>query len=508
MWGYLMTSFLQRTTRTPRGFSDRGSYELNAMRHMLHIISSLWELHGFEALDTPIVEYSSALGQFLQEQDQTTSEIFSWKDQDDQWLALRYDLTAPLARFAARNWDTLSKPYRSYRSGWVFRNEKPGASRFRQFMQCDADILSSKTVAADAELCMLMADTLSKLGVSTTNYRIRLNNRKILDGLLKLIGTTIHDTPKKCNIRMRALRAIDKLDRLGIDAVCSLLGPGRMDDSGDFTKGAGLADVEINKVLSYLQGGANSSSSEETINAMEELVSDTTIGREGINELRQINNIITAMGYSQVITVDPSIVRGLEYYTGPIYEASIVNSEHLNSSTDSVGGGGRYDNLISRLNRNLDNNSSASSGFSIGISRLFTVMNSTGGSFPGFEQSKSVGPIIITVIDPSYLIHYHKLANQLHQADIKSEVYAGDGNLKVQMKYADRRNAPCAIIQGRKEMSQGVIQIKNLILGKQLSKTVSSNKEWRENHPAQLSVPEYQMVPTIKVATLLTVTQG
>src|SRR6476661_5691559 len=223
--------------RLPKGLFDTSASELRSTADMLAKIREVFERYGFEPLDTPAIEYTDALGKFLPDQDRPNEGVFSFKDDDEQWLSLRYDLTAPLARYVAENYQTLPKPFRRYQVGPVWRNEKPGPGRFRQFTQFDADTVGAASVAADAELCMLAADTLEALGVPRGQYTIKVSNRRILDGVLEAIGLSggsMHDD------RLAVLRAIDKLDRLGMEGVRQLLGKGRKDESGDFTKGAGL----------------------------------------------------------------------------------------------------------------------------------------------------------------------------------------------------------------------------------------------------------------------------
>ena len=240
--------------RLPRGFGDRGPAELAAMRGMLEQIRATFELYGFEAVETPFIEYTEALGKFLPDQDRPNEGVFSFQDDDDQWLSLRYDLTAPLARYVAEHFDALPKPYRSYRNGYVFRNEKPGPGRFRQFMQFDADTVGAPGISADAEMCMLMADTLEAVGIKRGDYVIKVNNRKVLDGVMEAIGLAGDENAAR---RLIVLRAIDKLDRLGPEGVAALLGAGRKDESGDFTKGAGLEAKAIETILAFTSAKAD-----------------------------------------------------------------------------------------------------------------------------------------------------------------------------------------------------------------------------------------------------------
>src|SRR6188508_937952 len=235
--------------RLPKGFSDISASEIRASEQMLGTIRGVFESYGFEPLDTPAIEYSDALGKFLPDQDRPNEGVFSFQDDDDQWLSLRYDLTAPRARYVAEHFDALPKPYRSYREGYVFRNEKPGPGRFRQFMQFDADTVGSASPAADAEICMMAADTMEALGIPRGSYVVKVNNRKLLDGVLEAIGL---GGEANAGRRLTVLRAIDKLDRLGIEGVKSLLGAGRKDESGDFTKGAGLDEDATDRVLAAI----------------------------------------------------------------------------------------------------------------------------------------------------------------------------------------------------------------------------------------------------------------
>src|SRR6187549_800791 len=235
--------------RLPRGLADRGPAEIAATRRMTDAIRDVYERYGFEPVETPAIEYTDALGKFLPDQDRPNEGVFSFQDDDEQWLSLRYDLTAPLARYVAENFDALPKPYRSYREGYVFRNEKPGPGRFRQFMQFDADTVGSSSPAADAEICMMAADAIEALGIPRGSYVVKVNNRKVLDGVLESVGLA---GEPNAGARLTVLRAIDKLDRLGIEGVSQLLGEGRKDESGDFTKGAQLEQKQIDVILDQL----------------------------------------------------------------------------------------------------------------------------------------------------------------------------------------------------------------------------------------------------------------
>src|SRR4029079_4711779 len=290
--------------RLPRGLADRTPAEIAATRQMVETIREVYERYGFEPVETPAMEYTDALGKFLPDQDRPNEGVFSFQDDDEQWISLRYDLTAPLARYVAENFDTLPKPYRSYREGYVFRNEKPGPGRFRQFMQFDADTVGSASMAADAEICMMAADTMEALGIARGDYVVKVNNRKVLDGVMEAIGLGGEENAGK---RLTVLRAIDKLDRLGSDGVRQLLGPGRKDESGDFTKGAGLNGEQVDAVLRAmsLEGSSPDPSNTAEIGAALANVNLGSVSRyltnqtflAGAGELDEISALVQASGY-------------------------------------------------------------------------------------------------------------------------------------------------------------------------------------------------------------------
>src|SRR6266540_3320644 len=297
--------------RLPRGFADRGGAEIAATRRMLDKIRAVYERYGFEPLETPAIEYTDALGKFLPDQDRPNEGVFSFQDDDEQWLSLRYDLTAPLARYVAEHFDVLPKPYRSYRVGWVFRNEKPGPGRFRQFMQFDADTVGSASPAADAEMCMMAADTMEALGIPRGSYVVKVSSRKVLDGIMESIGLSGETHASK---RLAVLRALDKLDRLKLDGVVQLLGSGRKDESGDFTKGAELSNQAIDRIVNFTgwdEKGSGSKSLQSansvTLANFETAVSESAAGLEGVSELQSIADLSEAAGYSDRIIIDPSV---------------------------------------------------------------------------------------------------------------------------------------------------------------------------------------------------------
>ncbi len=455
---------------------------------MIEKIQAVYELYGFEPVETPAIEFTDALGKFLPDLDRPNEGVFSFQDDDEEWLSLRYDLTAPLARYVAENFDALPKPYRSYRAGYVFRNEKPGPGRFRQFMQFDADTVGSASMAADAEICMMAADTMEALGIPRGSYVVKVNNRKVLDGLLEAIRLTGPDNDLK---RLTVLRAMDKFDRLGRAGVRQLLGEGRKDESGDFTKGAGLSVAAIETVLSVFD---TASDPENKLAHIQEHLKHSETGQRGLQELADIWALVSASGYDDGrILIEPSVVRGLEYYTGPVYEIELTFAVEGQDGTPrfgSVGGGGRYDGLVSRFR----SEPVPATGFSIGVSRLQAALAYLG----KLDSNADAGPVVVTVLDKERIADYQRFVAKLRAEGIRAELYLGGGKMGAQLKYADRRHSPCVVIQGGDEHQRGEVQIKDLIEGARAAAAIASNQEWRESRPAQFAVPEANLVEAVR----------
>jgi histidyl-tRNA synthetase len=477
--------------RLPRGLRDRDEAELAAERRMLDTIRRVYSSYGFQALETSSLEYTDALGKFLPDQDRPNEGVFSFKDDDGQWLSLRYDLTAPLARYVAENFQNLPKPFRRYQVGTVWRNEKPGPGRFREFTQFDADTVGSASPAADAELLMMFADTLEALGLKRGEYVIKLNSRKLLDGVLEAAGVEVGDRVRRGIV----LRAVDKLDRLGAQGVRALLGGGRKDESGDFTKGAELNPEQIARVLAFVAPDNAGLEQDAVIAALAETVRGSAIGESGIADLREIVRILTIAGYGQDrVRVDSGIVRGLDYYTGAVFEAQltfpVTNEEGEAVVFGSVGGGGRYDDLIARFT----GQSVPASGISIGVSRLLSVLRARSGA----EVWETEPLIVVLVLDKGAIAESFRLAADLRAAGLRAEAYVGEAGMKAQLKYADRRDAAIAVIEGGDERARGEVTLKDLALGAELSKSTENRANWVKDRPAQQSVKRDQLVPAIR----------
>jgi histidyl-tRNA synthetase len=460
--------------RLPRGLADRLAGEIEATRNMVEAIRLVFERYGFEPVETPAIEYTDALGKFLPDQDRPNEGVFSFQDDDEQWLSLRYDLTAPLARYVAENFQNLAMPYRSYRYGWVFRNEKPGPGRYRQFMQFDADTVGAASMAADAEMCLLAADTMEALGIPRGSYIVKVNNRKILDGAMGALEIPAEK-------RLTTMRAVDKLDRLGIEGVRMLLGKGRKDESGDFTKGAELTDSQIAGIVAAITGSAPRTAAPTS---------------SGEQELSEIAALVRAAGYDDRVRIDKTVVRGLEYYTGPVYEVELIfeikDEKGRPVRFGSVGGGGRYDGLVSRFR----GEPVPATGFSIGVSRLQAALAHLG----KIGEKPAPGPVVVTVFDRDRIADYQRMVSALRDANIRAELYLGNpkNNLGTQLKYADKRRAPCAVIQGGDEKARGEVQIKDLILGATLADTKDREEYLKKQAEAQFAVPESGLIDAVR----------
>tara|TARA_R110000868_G_scaffold48607_4_gene157531 strand:- start:32 stop:1546 length:1515 start_codon:yes stop_codon:yes gene_type:complete len=480
--------------RVPKGLRDVAAPQVRAEAEMLAKIRAVYESYGFDPLETSAFEYADALGKFLPDEDRPNEGVFSFQDDDEQWLSLRYDLTAPLARYVAENYDGLPKPFRRYQSGPVWRNEKPGPGRFRQFTQFDADIVGAPVVAADAEMCMMGADVLEALGIPRGDYRIRVNNRKVLDGLLETIGISADAEDRT---HMTVLRSIDKFDKLGRRGVELLLGDGRKDESGDFTKGAGLKAEQISIVLDYVESGLALADADRAavLDGWHKVVGTSAIGIEGIDELAEMDALFAAAGYgTDRIEFNSWIVRGLGYYTGPVFEAELLleaKDEKGNAVRfGSVGSGGRYDGLIERFK----GIKVPATGFSVGVSRLQAAL----ALLPGANDDKQSDVVVVLTLDAANMADYQAMTRELRAGGMRAEMYLGGSGMRAQMKYADRRGAPVAVIEGEDERASGQVTLKDLILGTEVSREITDNAEWRESQAAQITVPRADMVEAVK----------
>ncbi|MBV9993299.1 MAG: histidine--tRNA ligase [Alphaproteobacteria bacterium] len=450
--------------RLPRGFRDRTAAEIAAERKTLDTIRTVYQAYGFEPLETPAFEFTDALGKFLPDVDRPNEGVFSLKDDDDQWLSLRYDLTAPLARYVAENFQDLPKPFRRYQVGQVWRNEKPGPGRYREFTQFDADTVGSNSPAADAELLMMVCDALEAVGLKRGEFVVKINSRKLLDEVLNAAAVD----PSK---RGTVLRAIDKFDRLGMSGVRLLLGQGRKDESGDFTKGAELSAEQTETVVSFITGV-------------------TPPGMASLDDLLAIQDIVRRNGYEiDRVAIDTSIIRGLDYYTGPVFEAQLTfpvkNEDGEEVVFGSVAGGGRYDDLVARFT----GQQVPATGISIGVSRLLTALRARG-------LAGDLQPLVL-VLSLDDVAASFKTARELRAAGVRAETYTGSKKFGDQLKYADKRGAALAVIEGADERASAKVTIKNLKLGTEMSKGIESRAEYLGARQAQETVDRDDLAATV-----------
>jgi len=508
---------------TPRGFRDYFGSDVVERREMLDRICAVYHQYGFDPLESSAVETLEALGKYLPDVDRPHAGVFAWQDDDETWLGLRYDLTAPLARVVAEHRLNLPNPYRRYAVGPVWRNEKPGPGRFRQFYQCDADTVGAASVAADAEICMMLADAFDAVGIAERDLLIRINNRKVLNGVMEAIGVLDPSDPHAhAAQRGIVLRAIDKLDRLGADGVRDLLGVGRKDESGDFTTGAQLSADQTDIVMGFVEAGTRKPhggvaeleagrftftghditatkispkglETQSVLSDLRSLVGRSAVGQEGVAELELIAELLSAQGYLGRAIIDPSVVRGLAYYTGPVYEAELtfeITDEDGNlRQFGSVAGGGRYDDLVKRFT----GQEVPATGVSIGVDRLLAALRAIGRA----GQGDAAGPVVILAMDRDQMAGYQTMCAELRNAGVRAEVFLGGGNMAKQLKYADKRAAPVAVIEGGDERAQGIVTLKDLALGARLAAEIETHEEWKAQ-PAQITVPRADLVAEVR----------
>ena len=478
--------------RVAKGFRDLTPGTIVARRRMVETVCGVYERYGFTPLETPGIEYVDVLGKFLPEAETPAGGIFAFKYDDNEWVALRYDLTAPLSRYVAKNQQELGLPFRRYQAGNVWRLEKPEPGRFREFMQLDIDIVGAASTQADAEIVCVLAEAMEALGIPRGSYQVRLNDRKVLNGLLEKAGVP---DEKAADV----LRTLDKMDRLGVDGVKQLLGAGRRDTGsdkgeGDFTKGAELSPDQIETLLSFVSAGGDDRAS--YLSVVNDLVTGSTVGEEGLAEMTELDAILTERGVgTDQVVFSPAIVRGLAYYTGPVVEVVLTfpaGEGEERREFGSVAGGGRYDDLIKRFT----GQKVPATGASIGVDRLLAALQTLG----KVDARAGTCPVLVTQMDKSARGTYQAFAERLRDAGIPTELYVGGGGVGKQMKYADRRGFSVAVIAGGDELAAGEVSLKDLRLGKELSQAedVADRKAWLEKLPGQERFAQEQLVEKVR----------
>jgi len=444
----------------PSGFEDRWNKTLILKKRLLKVIENNFIRYGFDPLETPSFEIAENIGSFLAEDDSNPmSDVFSFNDGEKN-ITLRYDLSSPLARFVAQNNQELPSIYKRYAIQNVFRNEKSGNARFREFTQADCDIVGNVNPAqANAELCNLVASTLIECGLKKDQFTINVSNRKIIQGL-------IQDLKIPANKEIKVMRAIDKLDKpdFGIKGVEDLLKKERKDKSGAITKGADLNDDQVSKILNFLK-----------IKDLKKLKQDfkNPITQEGIKELEDLFEVLDFGNYSELVKTNFTIVRGLAYYDGFCIETNLnfktTNNKGKEIDIGSVCSGGQYNKLISRF-KGVD---IPGTGVSIGVDRLLFAMSQI-----NQVQLDDQKPVIVCVMDEKYLKNYYEILDILRKNNINSEIFLDSKkNLGKQLTYANKRGCPIAVICGENEFKDSKITLKNLLGIKGEDNQITFSKE-------------------------------
>ncbi len=487
-----------------KGFRDISPNQNYLRQFIINRAEEVYKSFGFSRLDTPILEYAECLGKYLPDADSVAQGVYSFKNPEQEpvydtkgkemrdaenkvvmenhYLAMRYDLTAPLARVYAESlWQQhlrneiqgKTNLFRRYQYGPVFRFEaKLDPGRFREFWQMDFDSVGVEDVAADAENCMILSTALENIGLKRGTYRIKINNRKIVNGLLSYAGITGAEE------EMAVMRIIDKLDKIGAENVAAELGKGRVDEvSGAQIQGLNLSDNHIKLIMEFIKEFEKLGNRKDVLAKLaSKPAAQNPIYKEGLDELEKIDTILASLGYDETVAViDPGMVRGLGYYTGPIYEVeslqTYIDEKGRERRVGSICGGGRYDGLV----ENLLGVKVPATGASIGVDRLAELLTLTGQT-PENQQ----GAVIIVVFDDNLMPLYQKTAADLRKNGINTEIYYGaKRGLKHQMAYADKNNCPIAVIIGEDEAKKGTATIKNLKLGKILADKIADKNEWK-----------------------------
>ncbi|MFH1373930.1 MAG: histidine--tRNA ligase [bacterium] len=461
--------------RVLKGFRDYPPGEQIARQEMIGKVRQVFELMGFLPLQTASLEYAEALlGPHYTED--SLAELFGFCGPDDVDMALRYEFTLSLARYVAGN-PTLALPFRAYQYGNVWRVDKPGPGRFREFAQFDIDIVGTQNLLADAEIIAAMVTTMQELGVK--NFKVRYSNRKILNGLIRYAGIA---EDKSSDV----MRVIDKLEKQGREAVLQELGDGRVDKSGDKIKGLELPTEQIDHIERFLD--IAEAQQGDPLTHVEELLGEMEAAREGIKELREIQSYLTAMQVpDDKVTIDLTVVRGLGYYTGPVFETSLLDLPEYGS----VFSGGRYDNLVERfVNRPVP-----AVGSSIGPDRLLAALI----ELNALSLTSATSQVLVTVMDREHLSDYLEILHRLREAGIPSEIYSGDTkNLTRQIKYADKVGIPFAVIAGSDEFESSKITVKNLAAGREKALSTGDRAEWLKAEEIQVTIPVADVVEFLR----------
>ncbi|SYZ73294.1 Histidine--tRNA ligase [Candidatus Zixiibacteriota bacterium] len=458
-----------------KGFRDYPPEEEIARQKLIETARRIYERHGFLPLQTPALEYAETLlgGDYTSD---NLKELFGFHGPDEVDMALRYEFTVSLARYVAGN-PELALPFRRYQYGTVWRVDKPGPGRYREFMQCDFDMVGTSSMLADAEIIAVMVEVMSELGIK--NFIVKYSNRKILNGLAQHAAIPADKVTD-------VFRVIDKLEKQGEEAVRLELGPGRIDKSGDRIPGLNLENGQIETVLDFLNIAA--SHRNDSLDEAEKVLDKIEIARSGIDELREVQNYLNEMQVPDDKTkVDLTIVRGLGYYTGPVYETTLLDLPDYGS----VFSGGRYDNLIERFS----NKSVPATGSSFGVDRMLAALI----ELRAITLRRATSDVLVTTMDKSRLNDYIAIVNEIRAAGINAELFLGETkNLNKQLKYADRVGIPLAVIAGSDEFESGMVTIKDLRAGAEIARGLSDREEWLRAENIQTTIKRPDMISFLR----------
>lgn len=460
--------------RLSRGLRDLLPEQLLPRQWMIDTIRGVYELYGFVPLATPAIEYldvlrGSAAGSEAQ------SSIFTVSNPEQEALGLRFDLTVPLARVIAQYQD-LPRPFRRYQVAPVWRADKPGPGRFREFTQFDLDSVGVESEIADTEVIAGMCDTLSALGV---NYRVRFSSREVLNLLLEFAGLS---TERGADV----FRVLDKLDKIGIEKVKLELTTGYHDASGDFIPGLALSSAQVDKILHFL--AIRSESRSEVVEQLHGLFATVTGSAERIAVVERISRHLYNLGYGdQQVSLDLSIARGLAYYTGPVFEAILLDAPQFGS----VFGGGRYDDLVMRF---LGERVPAT-GASIGVDRLLAALVHLGQA----GGRKATAKVLVVAMDPALSDDYLGITFELRRAAIPTELYLGpEKGIGKQLKYANQCGVPISLLLGSEEKGKGVVTLKDMDVGRRRTQSLADRKDWLEERPGQVVVRREELIEGVR----------
>jgi histidyl-tRNA synthetase len=461
--------------RLSRGLRDLLPDQMLARQWMIDTIRGVYELYGFVPLGTPAVEFLDVLlGSSAGTEAQQS--IFTVSNPEEEELGLRFDLTVPLARVIAQ-YRELPRPFRRYQVSPVWRADKPGPGRFREFTQFDLDSVGVESEVADTEIIAGMCDTLSALKVGP--YLVRFSSRGILNTLLAYAGI-----PAERGVDV--FRVLDKLDKVGKEKVRLEMTVGYVDASGDPIRGLGLASEQVDKIERFLE--IRSDDRREVVAQLRELFAGVEGADREVGLVDRISNHLYSLGYGEDrVSLDLSIARGLAYYTGPVFEAMLLDAPQFGS----VFGGGRYDGLVLRF---LGERVPAT-GASIGVDRLLAALIHLGRA----GQQKSTAKVLITNMDAALQPDYVAMTWELRRAGIPTELYLGTAKGPgKQLKYADQWGVPIAILYGSNEKEKGIVTVKDMEIGRKRAEALANRQEWLEERPGQREVPRGELVSVIR----------